>query len=87
MRDERVSGTLIRYTANPTKFDTHPYGTLCSVMRNDDGTEHEYFVQTSIDENDPLWMSAGELLASIYKEKLQDVTFIQELLDKHGKSD
>lgn len=73
---------IIRYTAAPTNLDYHPYGTLCLVIKNDECTEREYFVQTSKEENDPHWMSAEELLIRVHQDLLYDPCFIDKLLEQ-----
>ena len=71
---------MIRYTAAPTKYDTAPYGTLCSVYKNDDGSEYDIFVQTSGDEFDPVWLSAQEIISVAFKPFLKNHLFIAECL-------
>lgn len=72
--------TITRYTAQPTKFDIAPFGTLCRVIKNDEATEVEYFIQSSPIQEDPCWLSAQDLLLSVYEKKLEDPVFIQGLL-------
>lgn len=74
---------LIRYTSAPTKFDYAPFGTLCSVLLNDEGTELEMFIQTSRDENDPAWISAAEILLKVYKPKITEPKFLKSLLSEY----
>ena len=69
----------IFYTAGPTKFDTAPFGTIVTVIRNDEGA-HDLYVQTSFFVGDPLWLSASDLLLLAYKDKLADQEFLKELL-------
>jgi hypothetical protein len=71
---------MVRFTSAPTKFDSAPFGTLCSVFLNDDGTEQEFFVQVSADDTDPVWLSAQDLLLKVYKTKLQDPSFLTDCL-------
>ena len=73
--------SMTRYTSAPTKFDTAPYGTLCTVYQNDEGTLYDLYVQTSKEETDPLWISAQDLLLMAYKRKLVDRTFVLECLE------
>jgi hypothetical protein len=74
------SQVLTRYIAAPTKLDYMPFGSLCVVIKNDECTEREYFIQTAQNETDPVWLSAQDLLFSVYKERLQDPVFLQNLL-------
>lgn len=76
---------ITRYTAAPNKFDLQPKGTLCVVIKNDEGTAQEYYIQTGNDE-DPVWLSASQLLLDIHKNELQDPIFIQNLLHKYQAS-
>ena len=71
---------MIRYTSAPTEYDCAIFGTLCTVFLNDDGSEKELYIQTSRDETTPLWLSAKEVLLSLFKEKLKDESFVKELL-------
>lgn len=74
-----------RYIASPTHYNKEPYGTFCSVMQNDEGTEQEYYVQVSKDEDNPRWMSAGELLLAVYDHKIEDLEFLQKLLKDYSQ--
>lgn len=82
---------ITRWTAGPTKFDIAPQGTLCKVIKNDEATEIEYFIQVSPIQEDPCWLSAQDLLFMAYKEHLEDPEFIRSLLarkeEKYEPSD
>jgi hypothetical protein len=71
---------MIRYTSAPTKFDKAPYGTFCSVMLNDEGTQQELYVQACLDEEDPHWISAEQLVIAAFKDKLTNICFLQDCL-------
>jgi hypothetical protein len=73
--------TITRYTAPPTKFEVQPRGTLCVVIKNDEGTEKELYMQTSHNSEDPVWMSARELLVESFSEYLTVPQFISNLMD------
>ncbi len=75
-----------RWTAAPTKFDKYDLGTLCSVIKNDSGSEQEIYVQTSDDMDDMQWLPAKELLLAVYEENLKDPSFVQDLLDMYRGS-
>lgn len=77
----------IRYTAPPTKYDVAPLGTLCSVLKNDDGTDTELFIQTSLDENDPIWLSAAEIVLQRYRNELQNPCFVVSCLEELQRLD
>lgn len=77
----------IRYTSPPTQFDIAPFGTLCSVMKNDEGTESELFIQASVDEEEPLWLSAAEIVLKRFKNDLQNPCFIISCLEELQRSD
>ena len=72
---------MTRYIASPTNLEEAPFGALCSVFLNDEGTQHEVYVQTSRDETAPEWVSVKSLLITVYKDKLEDPLFIKELLE------
>ena len=74
---------MIRYTSAPTKFDVAPFKSLCSVLKNDEGTEHELFIQLSKDENNAHWVSATELMSHVYRDRLQDPCWIENLLGEY----
>lgn len=52
------------------------------VIKNDECTEREYFVQTSKDENAPVWMSSESLLIRVHSDLLHDPCFIDKLLEQ-----
>lgn len=72
---------MTRIIAPPTKLESAPYGTLCSVLKDDEGIEQEIYVQASEDENDPLWVPAKDLLVLVYEDELNDPAFLRELLE------
>jgi hypothetical protein len=73
--------TITRYTAPPNKFEVQPRGTLCVVIKNDEGTEKELYMQTSHNSEDPIWMSARELLVESFGEYLTEPQFVHNLMD------
>lgn len=75
---------MIRYTSPPTKFDSAEYGTICTVMKNDEGTEQELFIQVSTVATDPHWIPVTELMLTVFKRHLADSTFIQGCLMKYS---
>ena len=81
-----MSEAKIFYTAGPTKFDTAPFGTIVTVIKNDEGGQ-ELYVQTSFVVGDPIWLSAGDLLLLVYKDKLRDQEFLKELLKQITSED
>lgn len=76
------STPMIRYTAAPTKYDQAPYGTLCTLHLNDDGTDRRIYVQTSQDETTPHWESVEDLVISAFKPLFENPCFIQDCLKK-----
>ncbi len=77
----------IRYTAPPTKYDFEPFGTLCSVLKNDDGTDTELYIQTSHNEQDPIWLSAVEVVLQRYRNELQNPCFVISCLEELQRLD
>lgn len=77
-----ISAPMIRYTAAPTKYDSAPYGTLCALHLNDDGTDRRLYVQTSHDESDPHWIAVEELVIQAYKHLFDNSCFLQDCLKK-----
>ena len=82
---EEKKQRITRYTAAPTKYDNSKYGTLCVVMKNDEGTEKDYYIQISPLEGDPVWVLAQDLLFDIFKKRLLEPEFIEEILLEHQK--
>lgn len=76
-----MSETITRYIAPPTKFEVQPRGTLCVVIKNDEGTEKELYMQTSHVVEDPVWMSAKDLLVESFGEYLTEPQFVTSLMD------
>lgn len=74
---------MIKYVSPPTKVDIAPQGTICSLFLNDDGTEQELYIQTSLNENDPVWISAQDLLLTVYKDRLKDASFLADCLKQY----
>lgn len=77
--------TITRYIAPPTHLEVQPYGTLCVVLKNDEGTEKELFLQTSQTISEPVWMSATELLQSCFGPYLQDPQIVVNLMELHQR--
>lgn len=73
---------MIRYTAAPTKYDIAPYGTLCALHLNDDGTDRRLYIQVSQDESDPHWITVEELVVQAYKHLFDNPCFLQDCLKK-----
>lgn len=48
---------IVRYGV-PNKYDHAPYGSKCTVILND--LDHATYIQTSHDENEPLWVPEAE---------------------------
>jgi hypothetical protein len=76
------SEPLIRYTAPPTKYDVAPYGTLCALHLNDDGTDRRLYIQTAQEENDPHWIAVEELVIQAFKPLFENPCFLQDCLEK-----
>jgi hypothetical protein len=76
-----------RWTAAPTKFDKADFGTTCTVLLNDSGSETELYVQISEDSDDMQWLSARDLLLAVYEDNLNDASFLQDLLDLYRALD
>lgn len=72
---------MIRYTAPPTKYDNAPYGTICTVHLNDDGTDRQIYIQASQDENNPDWQSIEEIVIQAYKPLFNNPCFIKDCLE------
>lgn len=72
-----------RYTAPPQRFDKAEFGTTCSVLLNDSGSQTEIYIQVSEDENDIRWIPARDLLFAVYQDNLTDGAFLQDLLDMY----
>lgn len=68
---------IVRHTM-PTRFDEAPFGTLCQV--NGDENQSDIYVQLSTS-NEPQWESLGFLLECAFRDKLNDMDFIEELLN------
>lgn len=71
-----------RFTAAPTKYDHAPFGTLCSVHINDEGTDKKIFIQTSHDAENAAWISVEELVIQAYRPQFEDVVFLNDCLSK-----
>lgn len=74
--------TMIRYTAAPTKYDTAPYSTVCTVHLNDDGTDRRLYIQISKNEQEPHWESVEEVVIRAFKPLFDNPCFIAECLSK-----
>jgi|HubBroStandDraft_5_1064220.scaffolds.fasta_scaffold1743701_1 hypothetical protein len=72
--------TITRYTAAPTKYDLAPYGTLCTVYLNDEGTARQLFIQTAQDENDPIWVTVEDIVIKAYRPLFENPCFLQDCL-------
>ncbi len=81
------STSIIRYISTPTKLDCYPYGTICYVQKNDEGTESDIYIQSSISQEAPEWISAPELLEYVFSPYLKDPQFIKNLLSLHAKKE
>jgi len=79
--------TITRYIAPPGKLDIQPRGTLCVVLKNDEGTGSDLYIQTSHNQDDPLWMSGNELLVSVFGIYLKEPEFIVGLMNGHTNKD
>ena len=77
---------ITRYIAAPTKLEVQPRGTLCVVFKNDEGTEKELYMQTSHTIEDPIWMSANELLVSCFGPYLKEPQFVANLMEMHDRN-
>lgn len=75
---------LIKYISPPTKLDIAPFGAICSLFLNDDGTEVELYIQTAQDADDPCWLSAQDLMLKVYKKRLTDPFFLSECLKEYN---
>lgn len=85
MKSSKNTSTMpftIRYQ-EPTDAEIAPYATFCKVItKYGDETEAgqsrtgTFFIQTSQDENNPLWMPMGTFLEESLKDLLLDKTFI-----------
>jgi hypothetical protein len=78
---------LIRYSAPPTRYDYAAYGTLCSALKNDDGSQQELFVQVSKDEHDPHWIAVSELIHKVFEPQFTDHCFIKDCLERYENID
>jgi hypothetical protein len=74
--------TIIRYTTAPTKYDIAPYGTICTLYLNDDGTNSRLYIQTSSEEQDPVWLTLEQVVIQAYKPLFSNPCFIQDCLEK-----
>jgi hypothetical protein len=73
---------LIRYTA-PTKYDLAPYGTVCTVKGDQYKSEpDQVFIQVGEGETST-WVSYGEFLEVVFKNKSSDNVFINDNLSKY----
>lgn len=76
---------LIRYTSAPTDYDCAYWGSICTVFLNDDGSQKEFYVQSSLDADKPIWIKASDMFLKVYEKKLQDPKFIEECLAEYCK--
>lgn len=65
----------------PTRFDAAPFGTLCTVI-GDDESQITYFIQLGHGEH-AQWEPLGDFIAFVYKDKIHDPDFISECLKKY----
>lgn len=72
---------IVRRFSHPTKFSYEPYSTQWHVTRG-----HEpviCYIQISKDEEKPRWVRLGYLLEKVMLEKVEDIAFIEECIDKY----
>lgn len=67
----------------PTKYDSAPYGALCSV-KQDDNTAF-YYIQTSNDPDVAHWERIGEFLEHLFLDVMKDVSFRKECLTQYAQ--
>jgi hypothetical protein len=65
-----------RFT-NPCRYDKAPFGQTVEVADDQTST---IWIQLSKDEDKPDWHTMAHLLALVYRDKLNDKDFIQDLL-------
>ena len=73
---------MIRYTAAPTKYDHAPYGTLCALHLDDEGTQRRLYIQTGLDTKNPHWISVEELVIKTFMPLFDNPCFLKECLQK-----
>lgn len=78
---------MIRYTSAPTKYDSAPHKTICSLHLNDDGSERRLFIQTSQDENNPCWESVENLVVRAFKPLFNNPCFLEDCLKKISQTE
>lgn len=71
---------LVRYSS-PTKYDLAPYGTICQVL-GDNAVQEALHIQVGHGETST-WITMGEFLEKVFKDKLLDASFIQECLQSY----
>lgn len=84
-RSASSGSAMIRYTSAPTEYDNAIWGTLCTVFLNDDGSQKQLYIQSSLDPEKPSWIKVSDMFLKVYEKRLEDPKFIEECLTEYCK--
>jgi len=73
----------IKYS-RPSKFEKAPPGTVWKII-GESGTE--LFVQSSLDQDHPVWILMGDFLVEIFKDHVEDDGFMAMCISKKRSPD
>jgi hypothetical protein len=75
---ESSENFLVKYTT-PTKYDQYPYGFIIKVIYS--SHDHDYYVQTSQQQDQPRWTKIDEILTKTFKDYLEIPAFVEMCLN------
>lgn len=82
---ERDHMHIVHRFSFPTAYTFEPYGTQWHVIRADQTTI--CYMQMSKNESKPKWIRMGDVLEIALMDKLEDLTFIEQCIEKYNLSE
>lgn len=73
---------IINRVTVPTQFTYEPYGTQWRY--GDESGKQVCYLQMSRDESNPHWIPFGDLLAYVFSERLEDETFMNQVMESYA---